>query len=197
MSSNCSALQTPWNLLRRRVWMLDGWEMQEKVSAWQFYANENNGDKHYKRLTLSKCLFDVLMQEWDTCNLFMQILSVILNPESFCQLKPLSCKKNFILKSLSKLFASIAKSEARSGSFAFFPSPPLWLQGISHHIIFFPSQKKKFVIVSSGMNSFSLQFLAISNFINLLSGSWRKGHCRSVGVRAVTVSSWKLFEVSE
>lgn len=30
--------------------------------AWQFYANENNGDKHYKRLTQSQCLFDVLMQ---------------------------------------------------------------------------------------------------------------------------------------
>lgn len=101
-----------------------------------------------------------------------------------------------LLKSLSKLFASIAKSEARSWSFAFFPSPPLWLQGISRHIIFFSFTKKKFVIVSSGMNSFSLQFLAISNFINLLSGSWRKGHC-SVGVRAVTVSSRKLFEVSE
>lgn len=52
------------------------------LPAWNFYANESNEDKHYKGLTQPLCLFDVLMQQKDTCNLLMLILSMIRDPDS-------------------------------------------------------------------------------------------------------------------
>lgn len=52
--SNCSAVQTPWNLLWGRPWVIVS-EMQGKkwTPAHLFYANENKKAKHYKGLSVS------------------------------------------------------------------------------------------------------------------------------------------------
>lgn len=114
---------------------------KKRAPAWPFYANENNGDKHYKGLTQSRCLFDVLMQWWDTratCSCKFYPWFVTLRVLSYCQLKPLSCTVKLLHSEITvKTFASFAKSETHNRSFAFFPSPPFWPQGISHHIFFF------------------------------------------------------------
>lgn len=54
ISSNCSAVQTPWNLLWGRPWVNVS-EMQGKkwAPAHLFYANENKKAKHYKGLSVS------------------------------------------------------------------------------------------------------------------------------------------------
>lgn len=161
ISSNCSAAQTPWNLLWGRLWanMSEGKKVKEPAHL--LYANENKKVEHYKGLYVSQSLLDVLMQRWDTLATFSKfhlkfsdypkIWSAVIFPKS--------------APPISKLFqgeileiAEIEKEKKKKRSIS--PTP-----------IIHPC--KAFQIVSScERHSFSPQCVAISHILNALGDSW-------------------------
>lgn len=143
------------------------------MSACLFYANENNWDKHYKGLTQSGCLFDVLMQWWDTCEtcsckFYPWILS--LRVLSYCQPNSLSSTVKLLYSEITvKSFARIAKSETETTDLSLSP-PILPFDCEAFHITSFCPLRKVCFLSSERIHSFSRQCLAIFNFIDLFRG---------------------------